>query len=222
MKEEGTPDSVSLKSPNVDCKMNAMNHYTLLAEMFRYPYPGQDALSESWEQVVSDYGMEITQSLSGFISHVRHKPLSVQQEYYISTFDIQALCYLDIGYVLYGEDYKRGVFLANLKKEQEIAGNECGSELPDHLPNILTLLPKLSDVKLAEELVYSLMIPALHKMIASFRTNDNVYKETLRILVKIMETDFPESEFERFNFLSTNDKVFLKCPMNDEDSPQHA
>ena len=68
---------------------------------------------------------------------------SFQQEYYISTFDVQAICFLDIGYVLFGEDYKRGIFLVNIKKEQIKAGNDCGSELPDHLPNILTLLPKM-------------------------------------------------------------------------------
>jgi hypothetical protein len=43
-------------------------------------------------------------------------------------------------------------------------------------------------------------------MIESFNSNDNIYKGMLKVLLKIMENDFPESDFERFNF-STQEKT---------------
>ncbi len=168
--------------------------------MFRYPSDNLKAYPEKWKDVISLHDASLTPKLDLFITHINERPLSFQQEYYISTFDVQAMCFLDIGYVLYGEDYKRGIFLVNIKKEQIKAENDCGSELPDHLPNILTLLPKISDPDLAEELIYSLLIPALHELILKFRDANNLYKGLLEILVRIMETDFPFSAFEKFTF----------------------
>ena len=45
----------------------------------------------------------------------------------------QVLATLDIGYVLFGDDYKRGELLANLNQEHRKANNDCGTELADHL-----------------------------------------------------------------------------------------
>ena len=180
--------------------MRDLTHYKLLAELFRYPSDDLKAYSEKWRDLISLYDAPLSDKLDLFITHINERPLAFQQEYYISTFDVQAMCFLDIGYVLYGEDYKRGVFLVNIKKEQIRAENDCGSELPDHLPNILTLLPKIADADLAEELIYSLLIPALHELILKFRDTSNIYKGLLEILARIMETDFPVSSFERFTF----------------------
>ncbi len=168
--------------------------------MFRYPSDDLRSYSDKWRDIISAYDHKLMKKLDPFINHAIEKPLSFQQEYYIRTFDVQAICFLDIGYVLFGEDYKRGVFLVNIKKEQLKAGNDCGSELPDHLPNILTLLPKMEDADLAEELIYSLLIPAIHELILKFRDTSNLYKGLLEILVTIMETDYPDSSFEKFNF----------------------
>ena len=171
-----------------------------MAEIFRYPSSERETFIDEWRKIVHSYLPESESKLEHFISHVREKVLSEQQEYYISTFDVQALCFLDVGYVLNGEDYNRGVFLANMKKEQERAGNDCGSELPDHLPNVLTLLPKMEEPALAEELAVSMVIPALERMIGSFRIEGNVYQGMLEIVCGIMQNDFSDSEFERFSF----------------------
>lgn len=191
--------------------MKDLNHYTSLAEVFRYPNPEQQNLIGEWRKIIWDKIPECAGRLELFATHIHEKPLAVQQEYYISTFDVQALCYLDIGYVLYGEDYNRGVFLANMKKEQQNAENECGFELPDHLPNMLTLLSKLHDENLSEELIYSVMIPALEKMIEGFGTTANIYKGMLEILLNMMKYDYPESEFERFSFHSQEKAKSFEC-----------
>ena len=191
--------------------MTDLTHYSVLAEIFRYPYPERENFSGEWRKIIRNRLPEPEHKLELFVAHVQEKTLAEQQEYYIGTFDVQALCFLDIGYVLYGEDYNRGVFLANMKTEQERAHNDCGSELPDHLPNMLTLLPKMKDKSLAEELVVSMMIPALEKMIEAFRPDGNVYKGMLEILLQIMQSDFSGSEFEKFSFSAQEKAKSFEC-----------
>ena len=72
------------------------------------------------------------------------------QELHTRTFDVQSLTTLDIGYVLFGDDYKRGALLSNLNQEHSRAENDCRGELADHLPNLLRLIPKLKDQDLLE------------------------------------------------------------------------
>lgn len=186
--------------------MRNLENYGILAEWFRYPVPRKENPEEGWVRIVSSYGREPVSKLEPFLIHWKERSLEEKQEYYISTFDVQALCHLDIGYVLFGEDYRRSVFLVHVKKEQELAGNDCGRELPDHLPNMLTLLPKIRDDQLAEELVCSILIPALNKMIRDFGPNKNVYKSLLEILVIMMNSDLPGYRFDRIDLSLTEKK----------------
>ena len=57
----------------------------------------------------------------------------------------------------------------------------------------------------------SMLIPALEKMIESFLAKNNVYKGMLETLQKIMENDFPHSEYERFNFNSQEKAKSFEC-----------
>lgn len=180
--------------------MRDLSHYTTLARMFEYPTPDLRKDLISCKDIVMKYDQELLPEFEHFNKHVIEKPLSFQQEYYVSTFDVQPLCTLDIGYVLFGEDYRRGEFMVNIKKEHLNAANDCGSELPDHLTNILKLLPKMKNAELAEELCVSLLVPAISEIILKFKKAENHYKGLLEILLSIMERDYPDSVFERFQF----------------------
>lgn len=189
-----------LKNRKEDYDMRDLSHYTTLARMFMYPTSDLREDLAACKAVVMNYGQELLPGFQNFNNHVVEKPLSLQQEYYVSTFDVQPLCTLDIGYVLFGEDYRRGEFMVNIKKEHLKASNDCGSELPDHLTNILKLLPKMKNAELAEELIVSLLLPAISEIILKFRGAENLYRGLLEILVSIMERDYPDSVFERFQF----------------------
>ncbi|MFB6305763.1 MAG: hypothetical protein ABEH43_02025, partial [Flavobacteriales bacterium] len=103
-----------------------------------------------------------------FTNTVLNLDLSTLEELYGGTFEVQAITTLDISYVLFGDDYKRGQMLSNLNREQEKAGVDLGSELPDHLPNVLRLLPRLKDDFLREDLIRMAVIPALDNIIQDF------------------------------------------------------
>lgn len=139
------------------------------------------------------------------------------QELHTRTFDVQALTTLDVGYVLFGDDYKRGALLSNLNQEHNRAQNDCRGELADYLPNLLRLIPKLGDAQLLGELVEQLLVPALMLMIREFdaeriasknanyrkhyrtlidaaRASDaGVYCRVLKAALRVLEEDFQVS-----------------------------
>ncbi|MEI6678883.1 MAG: hypothetical protein WCL21_09770 [Mariniphaga sp.] len=175
-----------------------MKIYSLIAQLLNYP---KDDYRNVIALIIPELNQYSSQAVEEFIPvalHFTRLPISELQEYYIRTFDVNAACYLDIGYVLFGEESKRGQFLLNMKNEQLKAGNDCGTEFPDHLPNVLTLLPKIEDQQFAEELVVTMLLPALKHMVENFRTEVNIYKYLLKIIIDVLEKDFKGSEFEPY------------------------
>ena len=57
-------------------------------------------------------------------------------------------------------------------------------------------------------------------MISKFRSNINLYKGLLEILVAIMEMDYPVSEYEKFVFNAKNKINFLENFPQEKDIPE--
>lgn len=180
--------------------MKDLSHYALLAEMFSYPDGKAEFHTGDWRRTVLKYDTGLCAHIDPLIRHIEERTIEYRQEYFTGTFDVQPLCCLDIGYALFGEDYRRGAFMVNLKIEHRKAGNDCGSELPDHLPVVLNLLSKTKEEEFAEELSYSIVMPALEEIIGKFRDDANHYKGALKLVLEIMKKDYPSSRFERFDF----------------------
>lgn len=189
-------------------------NYSIFGDLFRYPdYSTRSKLLLLHEFIAKRYPKGI-KLITTFIEYLYRKKLDEQQEYYIKTFDVQASCYLDIGYILFGEDYKRGEFLVNLNKEHKTADNDCGSELADHLPNLLSLLDKTSDKKFAEELAYCLMIPAIKEMHRTFVDKGNIYIKCLELILLVLEEDFGTLGYEQFKISPNTKNCFLEKGKN--------
>ena len=148
--------------------MKDLTHYHTLADLFDYPDAEYPDKARTVKLVVADRYPNAAADLERFVELIPDSDVVAMQELFIRSFDVQAMTTLDIGYVLFGDDYKRGELLANLNREHRDAENDCGLELADHLPNILRLLSKLKDEDLIEELVDSVLAPALKDMIAEF------------------------------------------------------
>lgn len=158
------------------------SQYPVLAQLFYFPgedYPQKvnrchNMLKEAYRDLAGDF--------EPFREFVENTGTARLAQIYMRTFDIQALCCMDVGYVLFGEDYTRGKILANLNKEHHQAGIDCRGELADRLPNMLRLLPHLQDHEKREEMIQYLLKPALDKMIAEFEParideKDQTYQE---------------------------------------------
>ena len=155
--------------------MHQFAHYEHLAVLFDYPrrdYP-------TWVQTIYDllagkYVLAAThvaafaEALPTEGGAFTPEALDEVQEIFTRSFDVQSITTLGVGYVMFGDDYKRGEVLVNLNRELREVGIDCGTELPDHLPTVLRLVARWQDRELAEEFVREILHPALEMMIAEF------------------------------------------------------
>ena len=148
--------------------MNKLSQYEMISTVFDFPdqyYP------ERVQSVIEQMGKQYPEAeapLQRFMELLPKQDTDAMQELFIRSFDVQSLTTLDIGYIVFGDDYKRGELLANLNREHLKAQNDCGHELADHLPNVLRLMAKWDDRELSEDLVQIILAPALRIMLEEF------------------------------------------------------
>ena len=155
--------------------MHPFTHYEHLATLFDYPRENYPAWVQAVYDVLAGRYVVAAAELDAFAGALptegepfTPEALDEVQEIFTRTFDVQAITTLGVGYVIFGDDYKRGELLVNLGREHREAGVECGTELPDHLPNVLRLMARWEDRELAKEFAEEILHPALEKMIAEF------------------------------------------------------
>lgn len=153
--------------------------YNALAALFEHPGPSYEAdVVRAIEMVEADY----PQAAAALREFQRLLPTGdplALEELFTRTFDVQPITSLDVGYTLFGEDYKRGALLANLSREHTNAKNDCGAELADNLANVMRLLPKMADPAICEEFVRVLLGKALQEMIREFEPGRLAKKEEI-------------------------------------------
>jgi nitrate reductase delta subunit len=157
----------------------------VLADLLEYP-------SANWHQAAASRAHG--DGFARFQQRVENLSLSDLQEIYTRTFDLNPVCALEIGYHLFGENYKRGEFLANLRQTE--APFDLGQEkqLPDYLPVLLRLLTKLEDEELRIALIVECMIPAIEKMITSLKDSENPYRFLLETVKAVLRNDAGANE----------------------------
>ncbi len=155
--------------------MHPNTHYEHLARLFDYPRQDYPRWVQSTHElltggyVIAAAHIEaLAMALPTEGDGLSRRALDEVQEIFSRSFDIQPITTLAVGYVMFGDDYKRGELLVNLKREQQELGIDLRGELPDHLPNVLRLLARWEDRDLAEEFVVEILYPALHMMIEEF------------------------------------------------------
>lgn len=124
--------------------------------------------------------------LEAFALEAQLIPLGELEEMYTRTFDLNPACSLELGWHLFGETYKRGSFLANLREANRVHGVEEGSSLPDFLPTMLRLVPKLEPGD-AQDLVRDCILPAMEKLRGALGEGCGPYAhllESLELLLK--------------------------------------
>lgn len=198
-------------------------HYNLLANIFRYPKQGYIENVNECADMLRVLYPESFEIFKEFLTKINEKTLFEVEELFSQTFHIQAVCYLDIGYVLFAEDFKRGDFLVEMKREQREANNDCGEELADNLPNVLSLLPLLKDEQLIEELGVRVMIPAFNKMLKEFDASRMALKTKLRKKKQkvIIQENMQHQNLYRYAIeatLKVFEKDFKGISYNDEET----
>lgn len=144
-----------------------MGHWAVLAEAFRYPAPNRLA---ALDRALADFppGKSLA-SFRLFLENLRPLKLGQWEELYTRTWDLNPLSPPYIGFHRWGEDYKRGNFMAQLTQAYRRYGIEADGELPDHLVPVLRYLDQAEEVlpELKESLEF-----ALQKMQAALKKSE--------------------------------------------------
>lgn len=170
-----------------------LKHFVTIADLFEYPSLEYKGKVNAVQEMLSKEYLEAGAELQLFTEFVNTTTLDQQQEIYTRTFDVQAITTMDCGYLIFGDDYKRGELLSNLNREHRDAGNDLYNQLGDHIPNLLRLLPKLKDEELIEELVTQILKPALSKILAEFdperiKSKNKLYQKHHQTLIESSDT----------------------------------
>jgi len=163
------------------------DHYLTLSHLFEYPDESYYSLiPQLISELATDYP-DATKELESF-SKLLPADIYDLQEIYTKSFEVQAVTSLEIGYLLYGDDYTRGEVMVGLNQEHRAVGNELGTELSDHISNVLRLLPKMQDEKVIHELVTMMIGPAVEVMMKEYspsnmEAKDKLYKKQYKTLI---------------------------------------
>jgi nitrate reductase delta subunit len=137
-----------------------MNDLCAIANTLRYPVPPPARIDCAGE----------------FFDEVAHVDPRGLEELYTTTFDLNPVATLEVGWHLWGEQYERGRFLADLRGLQAQLGIDDGGELPDHLTVLLpTIAARPDDAELRQKAA-----KAIEKMLKPLDEHGNPYRHVLR------------------------------------------
>ncbi|GIK10126.1 MAG: hypothetical protein JETCAE02_00140 [Anaerolineaceae bacterium] len=139
--------------------------YQCFARMLEYPAGGTLQAAIKAQGLLRDEDPQSAAQLKEFYDYAAALPPGRLEEVYTGTFDLDAACHPYVGYHLFGETYKRSIFLVELK--QRYATDNFAfpdTELPDHLAVILHFLATARDETQTQEIARDALLPTLDRM----------------------------------------------------------
>ena len=163
--------------------------YDMLARLLDYPEKGgyPDALAHGIDLLEDGYA-DAAELLRPLHERVRGMGDGEIQELYTRTFDINAVCTLEIGWHVYGEDYARGALLVKLRERLRSLNVPESCELPDHLTHVLMVLGRIPDDE-GDELAARYLLPGLDKMLNGMAEGEQPYRALIEAVSTVVRTD---------------------------------
>jgi nitrate reductase delta subunit len=171
--------------------------YDLFATLLEYPTLATSLKAGHCYERLQQSQPDVAPLLQSFYHATEKRSLEQMQELYITTFDMQPVCYPYVGYHLFGESYKRGAFMAQLNEAYHAFNYSSRQELPDQLSVILRFLGLDADNlqgNFCQTLLHEGLKPALEKMLKTFgEQSENPYFGLLSAL-QLFLLQVPEKE----------------------------
>ncbi|MBV8151358.1 MAG: molecular chaperone TorD family protein [Candidatus Eremiobacteraeota bacterium] len=137
----------------------------LFAELLEYPRPGVAETARETRALVASESAEAASLLAEFAAFADRTPHNTLEEVFTATFDLAASCHPYIGFHLFGEQYKRSVFLLELKDlYQKYGFTAKGNELQDHVSLMLRFMAICPNKEVISEIVREALLPTLEPM----------------------------------------------------------
>ena len=162
--------------------------YRAFAGVFDYPDLDLSGRLDEWSSELTVALPAGAALLRKFQEAHREMGTSRLQEIYTTTFDMQPDCTLNLSYHLFGEDQRRGIFLAKLKELYEQASVDTGTELPDHLCLILRYVATEAGMATKPDLIADCLHPAVSKITGGVDVS-NPYRCVLDALLLWLENE---------------------------------
>ena len=151
-----------------------------------YDYPTPNSVDTLAAAVASSLRGVSLRGMSQFIDEVGRLELGEWEELHTRTLDLSPLFIPYVGHVEWGENYRRGEFMADLKRDMELTGIDLRGELPDHIEPILRYVAE-SPQPLADLL--DVLAGAVAQMQSTLRAaeKDNPYRHLLAATMAVVE-----------------------------------
>ncbi|WP_439924213.1 nitrate reductase molybdenum cofactor assembly chaperone [Nitrobacter sp. JJSN] len=136
----------------------------MFADILDYPELDLERKASECAALVRGVQPQAAALLESFRSFAEETAVGRLQEVYSGFFDLNSICHPYVGYQLFGENYKRSIFLVELKKSYRTGGFESDpSEIPDRLSIVLRFAAQ-SEGEDVDALLNKGLLPALERM----------------------------------------------------------
>ncbi len=136
----------------------------LFADILDYPVVGLARKAAECVALIKSVQPQAAALLASFQSFAEETSVGKLQEVYSGFFDLNSICHPYVGYQLFGENYKRSVFLVELKKSYRSGGFESDpTEMPDRLSIVLRFAAQNEGDDI-DALLNKGLLPALERM----------------------------------------------------------
>lgn len=174
-----------------------------LGDILSYPGEGLREQVRTAEKAVSEVFPEAASLLGRFRIAIKDMTPERVEEIYSAVFDLNATCHPYIGYQIFGETYRRSVFLVELKEHYRNHGFTApDNELADRLNLMLKFVSECSDEELVVDIIEFGFAPSLAKMTKEKEATinepeqkvSNPYSNVLKALQIVLDVDPPSPE----------------------------
>ncbi len=161
-----------------------MEILNLFADVLIYP---QNSYKENAQELINSFEPDSAESemMLPFSKYIGATDLAQIEELFTRTFDMNKTACLELGWHLYGEEYKRGEFLVKMRQALEEFHIPESVELPDHMSHCLKLLAVLEEEE-AAIFAREYLGQALETIISGF-DKDNPYYGLLLNLQTVLK-----------------------------------
>ncbi len=136
----------------------------LLADLLDYPRGDLAGRAEAAERIAQSAEPAAVPYFRSFKEFAERTPHGRLEEIYSALFDLNPVFYPYAGYQLFGETYRRSLFLLTLKERYRERGFELAApELPDRLAVLLRFAAEHDEE--ADVIVCEALIPALRRVL---------------------------------------------------------
>jgi len=159
-----------------------------VAACLEYPDTGTAGQARRAADLAASEHAALARSLWHLAVYLETAPCGEAEERYTRLFDMSPVCTLHVGYHLFGDTYQRGAFLSGLGAELRRAGlaDAVRGDLPDFLPTLLRLVPRLSDGESQQVLIEVALAPALERMREALREAEAPWRAVIEALPALL------------------------------------